>query len=648
MKNWLKLLFVPIFTGALTLSALAFDGFTDPKIVPVSIVNEDVPGGLQVILAGGTNAVGTVTVDDTTPISVSVTEPLTAVDSAFSTTNLLAGNGNFDSGWLDARGYSQVQTHILASHDGTLTFRFSETTNGTDIVRTLSLPYTAGAAPHQFQLYAAPVFADYIQYSFTNTTTNTQTDFYYETKFLTKSLSPQQLRLDAPIAGGMISTVGRSVLMGTTEGGGVYENVSVSAEGHVEVSVLEPRSAFGEVSTVEPSPVSQVDFVYGVNSDLVNSTSTGSGSVSGDNQLIEVHSGAAASSTAQANSKRYIRYRPGQGALGRYTAVFDTAKPGNRQYAGVFTPSMSDGFGFGYDSNGVFGIVRIDGGTENWVSQTSWNADTCDGGNDSSNPSGINLNPLLGNVYQVKYQYLGFGAIFYSVENPINGQFTVVHVDQYANSSTNTSIAQPSLNMTWRSDNGTNDTDVVLKAASGALFLEGKQEFLGPRRGDDVTLASVGISSNYGALYIKNATSFGTGATAVPNRSQIRLRSISCGNSEGTANPGATITLRWYKNPTSVSTNILYTPINGQSLDEGVTITNGTSISSTCSLPDEYGVSGGNLEWVGVTAVNGSLLANVKDEDLFLNPGDVGVLSVEVAGQSVEAVSVGATWSEDL
>ena len=148
-----------------------------------------------------------------------------AEETAFVTTALLADAATFDSGVLDAGGKSQVQTEINASHDGTIDIEFCSDAAGTDIIRSLSIPYTAADG---YQFFAAPAFGNYIRYQFTNDGGVTQTDFYYTTKFLTTGLNPQLLTTTAFIAEAMVAHLGRNIIVGQ-DVGGAFKNVSVVA-----------------------------------------------------------------------------------------------------------------------------------------------------------------------------------------------------------------------------------------------------------------------------------------------------------------------------------------------------------------------------------------------------------------------------------
>ena len=148
---------------------------------------------------------------------------LPAEVTGFVTVTPLGIGGAFDSGVLDVNGRTQVQTEILASHDGTINISFCADSGGIDVVRSLSIPYSASGG---YQFFAAPAFANYIKYEFLNTSGSVQTDFYYTTKFLTVGLSPQLLTTGAFIAPAMVTSLGRNIIVGQNTAGN-FNNVSV-------------------------------------------------------------------------------------------------------------------------------------------------------------------------------------------------------------------------------------------------------------------------------------------------------------------------------------------------------------------------------------------------------------------------------------
>lgn len=118
------------------------------------------------------------------------------------------------------------------------------------------------------------------------------------------------------------------------------------------------RSAFGELLTVTPTPVFQLDALYGFDNKTeryVNGTG-----ITTTNTLFQAKTGTGAYGYAVIRSKRTVRYRPGQGALARFTAKFDTGRTGYTQRAGFFTQEQA--LQVGYNTDGKFGIVRANGG----------------------------------------------------------------------------------------------------------------------------------------------------------------------------------------------------------------------------------------------------------------------------------------------
>jgi hypothetical protein len=142
---------------------------------------------------------------------MSYTPPVLAEETAFKTTTLLASGATFTAAIIDVDGYTQVQTEVRASHDGTINVEFCSDSGCTDVVRSLSIPYLATSG---YQFFSSPAFGNFIKYQFTNNGTVTQTDFYYTTKILTTALSPQVLTTNAFIVPSMVAQLGRSISVG--------------------------------------------------------------------------------------------------------------------------------------------------------------------------------------------------------------------------------------------------------------------------------------------------------------------------------------------------------------------------------------------------------------------------------------------------
>ena len=123
--------------------------------------------------------------------------------------------------------------------------------------------------------------------------------------------------------------------------------------------------------------------------------------------------------------------------------------------------------------------------TDTWIAQTAWNGvDIFDG----NGITGVTLDPTKGNVYQIAYQWLGFGAISFYIEDPSDGEFHLVHIIQYANDNTTPSIARPTLGLRTSAENFSNTSSIVTKTASMGGFVDGVDDYQGTRTGTKATI----------------------------------------------------------------------------------------------------------------------------------------------------------------
>lgn len=116
------------------------------------------------------------------------------------------------------------------------------------------------------------------------------------------------------------------------------------------VDISGPRSAFGDVIVVEPTPVAQIANQYSLDpanrSDLEVFEATG-GSSDNDGNLFRCQSGTSLGGYGVIRSKGAGVYRAGEGVEGLITAQFTTGIALSIQFAGMF--SLTDTVAFGYD-----------------------------------------------------------------------------------------------------------------------------------------------------------------------------------------------------------------------------------------------------------------------------------------------------------
>lgn len=158
--------------------------------------------------------------------------------------------------------------------------------------------------------------------------------------------------------------------------------------------------------------------------------------------------------------------------------------------------------------------------TEVWVAQSSWNGDDKF---DGTGVTGVTLDPTKGNVYQIDYQYLGFGAIRFYIEDPDDGELHLVHTIAYSNANTRPSLDNPSMQLHAAVVNSSNTSDVVLKTASMAAFIDGKRTINGINRGSKHS-ATVSSSGDTPVMSIRVNEVF----QSKQNKTELKINFITC------------------------------------------------------------------------------------------------------------------------
>lgn len=424
----------------------------------------------------------------------------------------------------------------------------------------------------------------------------------------------------------------RALLWGKTAGGNVYEQIASNGENSLVVNLAEPSAAFGEINTADNTPTCQVDFVYGINTTLMSNTVSNNATVSATNGMAVLTTGTQVNSVALLTTRNYVKYRPGQGAKSRFTAMFTTGVAGSTQIAGA-VGNGTDGVAFGYNGTS-FGVLYRHNSTDTWIPQSTWNYDTMLGGT----ASGKVIDPTKLNVYQIKFQYLGGGNIFYYVLNDFTGRWVLVHMVRNAGTLTAPIFRNPSMPIAFEARNTTNTSAVVIKTASVGQFLEGSRVFLGPRNSLDAVNLSIPATTQTSIVTLRNATSY----NGLLNFSIAHLRQLSISANDTGTTKGC-VNLRIVRNPTTSFT--LFVPVNGTTADGGVTITGGQSTMSSNAAA--LTVTGGTVIYTMTINIGGSNTMDVTPMDINIYPGDVlAICAYSTASGPV--VGVSATWNEDI
>jgi hypothetical protein len=416
----------------------------------------------------------------------------------------------------------------------------------------------------------------------------------------------------------MTATLNRSVIVGQDKASN-FRNVPIDTEGHLKVNIQDPKTAFGDLRIAELTPEVEVTFPYNINGEFLNTTTANGGTVTQADSMAVLQTSTNSAGSALMETVRPLKYRAGLGALARYTGLFTTGVANSTQRIGV--GDDNDGYFFGY--NGAdFGILRIQDGTETWTSQANWNIDVMDGSNGSDNPSNMTLDPTKINVFEIAYQWLGAGEIEFFIEDPADGQFAPVHRIRYANTNTVPSVYNATLPLSAKVINSGNTSNLTLKSASMAGFVEGKSKILGPTEVYDSTSTH---STETAFFHLRNKSTYLT----LDNRVTCYLQKLSVGNDAVSLS-----TFRVYRNAT-LSGVASWADINGDDspmeVDEVQTYT-----------------SGGTLLFSGVVGKDSGAVFNLMSDErgIIVRPGDVITVTSESSNNGAQAASL--FWQEDF
>ena len=447
----------------------------------------------------------------------------------------------------------------------------------------------------------------------------------------------------------------RAIAWGKTEGGNIYENVTTNGAGNLSIGIADPRTAFGEVETIQPTAISQLEFTYGINTVISVSNLSSNATITSTGGLLSVTSnGATHASAAFLAPKKMLTYRSGQGSLTRITGKFSYGSAGSIQVMGTGfflanTTYTVDCQGFGYNGTS-FGIFWRNNGSDNWVPQASWNQDTCLGGT----KSGFVLNPQFVNMYQLRFQYAG--NMFFYVMNSFNGRWILVHLVKNTGTLSGPEFQNPTMQAIWYSNCTTSSNTVTVSGLSCSQFIEGTRSFTGSKGGFQNTNSSITNNTQTMLFALHNAVYFGnTQNNVIINHGQVHVRSISfAGNgiyNQGNNyyQPSGVVTLTLIRNPTVGPVN--FTPYSGtnQSGSDGSNIYGQSFLSS--NITPMTTISGGNVGFCQVISIGASSgPIDLSPYEIVLYPGDTLCFMANVqtsTSQSTYVASASVTWNED-
>jgi hypothetical protein len=237
--------------------------------------------------------------------------------------------------------------------------------------------------------------------------------------------------------------------------------------------------------------------------------------------------GTTSGNRAVLQSKRYIRYVPGNSFIPIFTFVSGSPVTNAAQRIGMF----DDNNGFFVEQLGTtLSLVRRSNTSgavvDTKISQNNWNIDRLDGSNGLYNPSGITLDFTKGQIFGYDMQFLGVGRVRMFFD--IGGQIVPVHEWNHANlTATLPYIGTPNLPVRYEVVNvGTASGTTTLNVICAAIHSEGGANEYSSRQfnaTNGVTLKTISNSSMTPILAIRPGPLF----NGITNRAHMVVQSVS-------------------------------------------------------------------------------------------------------------------------
>ncbi len=255
--------------------------------------------------------------------------------------------------------------------------------------------------------------------------------------------------------------------------------------------------------------------------------------------------------------------------------------------------------------------------TETVVNQSDWNLDPADGTKVLSA-----LDQTKGNVYEIQYQWLGYGAITFSLENPTTGEFVPVHRIEYANTNTSASLQNPTLPLCAMVVNTSNTSAMIVKIGSMMGGIEGKEPGLGLNAGASGQNLDVG-TTEIPVLTILNKVAY----QSKVNRTKVKLGFASLSNDHNQA-----VKFAFYGNATLVAGSFSDVSANTSVMQSDTAATSFTS---------------GTFLFSVVLAKTTSAIVQIPGpaEGLIL-PGNHLTVTADAIGGTGGDVDVALNWTE--
>jgi hypothetical protein len=391
------------------------------------------------------------------------------------------------------------------------------------------------------------------------------------------------------------------------------------------------QSAFAEQRVSIPFTLSDIVQKYGRDPRIIASSVTAGGVVADKLEFsgFQLSVTGANGDAARARTNEWYRYQTGRGQQVIFSVIHaDTGRTNQVRNWGYF--DNSDGLGFRLSGTTMSVFRRTStgegGGTlvspyEEVITSANWNVDPMDGTGHSTH----NLDVTKGNIYEIRFQWLGVGVVQFFIDGHL------IHIMDHPNKLAFPYMRTATLPMTWEIINTGASTASSFSAICGH------------------------VSSQSGhfppsTIYAASAAPLATSSAA-----EIPLLSIRCKNLLNTLDNRATLLPRLLSVSESVS-NRAYVFVR---LNPTLTAPAWTSVDTNSAAEFDVTASattGGTVLWRGTLAGLGERLADIGElfglggrtirRDAYTGTSDILSVSIQRVSNQNPSVDASLTWHE--
>ena len=361
------------------------------------------------------------------------------------------------------------------------------------------------------------------------------------------------------------------------------------------------------------------DFIITMDGDAVTVT------VAADDTISEVVAAIVAASDDFSNAGRGWEAHTGDNVTVQFISYVAENAAGTFSFADTDSGVTAGAF------NQATTVIQGAAPTDTWTKQTACTVDAMGGSGPSrislaagvSGENTLDINNL--NVFQIQYQYLGAGQVNFCIEDPNTGYFQVVHEIKYTGTSTDPTIANPTLHLSLiaQTESGYAGGALVMRTSSLSGFIEGKEALLGIRHSANNTKTTTG-TTEVNVLTIHNQIDWQSGRNKVfvyPDYMTIASEA------------GKTVTILIRVNPTEIGGTVSYTDVESNHSVMQFDTAGTTVVNGEVRLP--FTLSG-----------IGEAIIDLKSMNMFLRPGDRWTITASLSSGADAPVTVGITWLE--